>query len=192
MARFRESTRYTIEEIQAKAQEDAPYALTCAGCSSCPSSSSSGSPGRPRIPWSSAFYGNDSGVFSITLPILWTVGFVAEARQGSTATARTFVVCSDMLQNSESRFFRKGGTKLRRDDLLAVEERPDSLPIGPASISTWPVPEGSSRTPRPGASKRSGEPILRRAGLGAILWAGADGDVSLCEKPTYWKRPYAS
>ena len=120
-------------------------------------------------------------VFSIALPILGhtdaatsarvpeTFGFVAKARQGSTVGERSFVVCSEMPRNSESRSFHKGGTQLRSDDLLAVEERSEQL-TNWAGVNFYVA--GTAEAGRVEAFWRAF--FLKGRGRGGVLWVGVD------------------
>jgi hypothetical protein len=140
MARFRESTRYTIEEIQAKAQEDAPYALLALAVRPAPHPpprdrrGALESHGRQHLRWDP---GQHLGILhrpsdprayrsQRRAPVPETFASMAKVRQGSTAKTRA----SDMLQNSGSLYF----ARVARSPAATISWRwrngPNSLPTG--------------------------------------------------------------
>ena len=144
MARFRESTRYTIEEIQAKAQEDAPYALLALAVRPAPHPpprdrrGALESHGRQHLRWDP---GQHLGILhrpsdprayrsQRRAPVPETFTSMAKVRQGSTATARTFVVYSEVLQNSRSLSFARAARSSTATTSWLWWNGRDSLPTG--------------------------------------------------------------
>jgi hypothetical protein len=91
---------------------------------------------------------------------------VAKVFKATAAARKTFVVYSDMLQNSESLCFYKAGTKLRSDDLLAVTEKAGLLADWPGVEVYVAARAAACPTPRRGAWSSSGGRTSRRVGRG--------------------------